>query len=41
MLMRLKWGLGIGDWGLGIGVLGFGAKPNNPKPKTQNQKTNF
>ena len=31
-LLKIIWGLGIGDWGLGIGDWGLGSGPNPQSP---------
>jgi len=31
ILLKITWGLGIGDWGLGIGDWGLGPIPNPQK----------
>jgi hypothetical protein len=32
ILLKIQWGLGIGDWGLGIGDWGLGPIPNPQSP---------
>jgi len=34
-LLKMIWGLGIGDWGLGIGDWAQSPIPNPQSPKTQ------
>ena len=32
IIIKINWGLGIGDWGLGIGDWGLGPIPNPQSP---------